>query len=1027
MNEPPSLFFDRYFYQQQVGGLEAASDAALYAHYLEIGWRNRLSPSPYFDVQWYLNAFADIRESGEEPLGHFLATGMAQLRDPHPAFNMRWYAENQMQGPGSPIEHYIREGWQRDLRPHPLFWTAWYKKKYLKISGRGDPFYHFITTGWRQGFSPNPLFDVAWYTAQVPGSAVSPDPLSHYIHVGGKKYDPHPTFDTGYFLSKIPPQALESATNALEIFFSECPEISPHILFDQRRFGPLGLVKYLEGETGDIDPHPFFARKYYTRQAGLRAGEEPLTHYLSLGWRQGKRAHPLFDPDYYAAEYRDCAERDPLTHYLRYGYAEGRNPRPPEAADNTIQPLPAARHVTALPRNRVVVTPPAPPSARIGVFVHVYYPELTDEIISLINNIGARTCTVYISTDSAVKAQEVAALFKAQSRHGFEIRICENRGRDIAPMIVSFADRLQEVDFALHIHTKKSPHYEEGFDAWRKYLLAETLGSPELVDNILAMLAVDGVGAVLPEHFDPIKPIIQWFGNFETTAALLDLAGETLTPANLVDFPSGSMFWFRPAALAKLLALDLQYVHFDPEQGQTDGTLAHAVERSVLYFVEAAGYRWLTTKSQPAKPGKQEKKLLPRDVMRATNIILPTRQNRGPMGDYYPECTQFALWTSEVKKPRINLLLPALEGSAASAPLAFFAALRDELGDAVDARIIATDVTPGPRYFPPSGYRMAGYTEADAENTDLVEDAAKRTRLPVIMRENDLLIATTWWSALNAFDSIAKQEKLYGVANRKMVYFIEGFAPGSYPWSTRYGLAEQSYRRPARTIPVFNSLVLRDFFASRGYFQTGIALDTPRLSALAARGTAKERIVLLHASGAEHTCLPFLDMLVRTLRDAGGWEGWRFCAAGKGFDAAAPKSESGIEGLGALPAEAYAALASRAALGVSITLSPAPNEPALEMAAAGALTLCNKFGTVDLSPWHQNIFSFEEFDVAAAAAALQQLQTRWAASPQAGWDAGRKPGWRPGGEGAINALAALLRAELQGAAKFPLTAQSRAS
>jgi hypothetical protein len=347
---------------------------------------------------------------------------------------------------------------------------------------------------------------------------------------------------------------------------------------------------------------------------------------------------------------------------------------------------------------------------------------------------------------------------------------------------------------------------------------------------------------------------------------------------------------------------------------------------------------------------------------------------------------------------------------------------------------MATDVTPGPRYFPPPGYRMAGYAEADAENTDLVEDAAQRTKTPVIMRENDLLIATSWWGALNAFNCIARQEALYGVTSRKLAYFIEDFAPGAYPWSTRYGLAEQSYRQPARTIPVFASQALRDFFLARGYFQTGIALDTPLPSGQGPRGAEKERIVLLHTSRAEQTCLPFLDMLVRSLRDAGGWEGWRFCGAGERFDAAAQMSDSGIESLGQLPPEAYAALASRAALGVSITLSPAPNEPALQMAAAGVLTLCNKFGTMDLSQWHQNITSFEEFDIEAAAAHLRELQQKWSAAPQAAWNASRKPAWRPGGDAPkpIKALAAQLRAELPGAGKLTprphtLPAQSRAS
>jgi hypothetical protein len=295
--------------------------------------------------------------------------------------------------------------------------------------------------------------------------------------------------------------------------------------------------------------------------------------------------------------------------------------------------------------------------------------------------------------------------------------------------------------------------------------------------------------------------------------------------------------------------------------------------------------------------------------------------------------------------------------------------------------------------------------------------------MPIIMRETDLLIATTWSAALIALDCMEKQEKLYGPANRKLVYFIESFAPGAYPWSTQYALAEQSYRHPARTIPVFNSLTLKEFFTTRGYFQTGLVLESPAPTAPVTRGGAKERIVLLHTC-----CLPFLDMLVRSLRDAGGWENWRFCAAGARFNAASLSSDSGMESLGPLSPEAYAAWASRAALGISITLSPAPNAPAQEMASAGVLTLCNKSAAPDQPACHENIFTFETFTIESAAARLRELQEIWSANPQAGWAAiGKHPAKNAAISNEIKPLAALLRAELSGPGKYTLPSQSRAS
>jgi lipopolysaccharide biosynthesis protein len=51
------------------------------------------------------------------------------------------------------------------------------------------------------------------------------------------------------------------------------------------------------------------------------------------------------------------------------------------------------------------------------------------------------------------------------------------------------------------------------------------------------------------------------------------------------------MFWFRPNALSTLMNFGFSMEEFSEESGQTDGTLAHAIERSFLFVVEHNGYR----------------------------------------------------------------------------------------------------------------------------------------------------------------------------------------------------------------------------------------------------------------------------------------------------------------------------------------------------------------------------------------------------------------------------------------------------
>jgi rhamnosyltransferase len=59
----------------------------------------------------------------------------------------------------------------------------------------------------------------------------------------------------------------------------------------------------------------------------------------------------------------------------------------------------------------------------------------------------------------------------------------------------------------------------------------------------------------------------------------------------VLAFYAGSMFWFRPQALALLKLLPESALAFEDERGQLDSTLAHAFERVFALVARHAGYR----------------------------------------------------------------------------------------------------------------------------------------------------------------------------------------------------------------------------------------------------------------------------------------------------------------------------------------------------------------------------------------------------------------------------------------------------
>lgn len=228
--------------------------------------------------------------------------------------------------------------------------------------------------------------------------------------------------------------------------------------------------------------------------------------------------------------------------------------------------------------------------ARILIQAHIFYEDLTEEIVNYLNNIP-EYFDCYITTNTIEKANEISKIARLKLKaNKVKINVLPNRGRDVAPFILQIKDEIGEYEYFCHIHTKKSQYFEVG-DEWRQYLLNNLLYSEECISRILDIFESNSkIGIIYPETYPKIESRIAWGGNKETTTKLFERIGCAAMFDEKPEFPAGNMFWARVDAVRQIFESDLSFEDFPEEQGQIDSTLAHAIERSWYYIAKSNGY-----------------------------------------------------------------------------------------------------------------------------------------------------------------------------------------------------------------------------------------------------------------------------------------------------------------------------------------------------------------------------------------------------------------------------------------------------
>jgi lipopolysaccharide biosynthesis protein len=239
-----------------------------------------------------------------------------------------------------------------------------------------------------------------------------------------------------------------------------------------------------------------------------------------------------------------------------------------------------------LDATRAALQPTPATDARPCAVIHVWYPELLDELVAALRASGI-DWRIVITT--AHEREHSVREGVAQLGLDAEINVFENRGRDILPFL-HVANRLLDegVTTVLKLHGKRSTHRQDG-ETWRRELLDKLL-APERASRVAAAFRDDAtLGLVHAEgHLQPLD--YYWGANQANVDYLTRRLGIAAPQVERDSFVAGSMFWLRLAALRPLLDTHLEVADFEAEAGQLDGTLAHAVERVFSLAASADGF-----------------------------------------------------------------------------------------------------------------------------------------------------------------------------------------------------------------------------------------------------------------------------------------------------------------------------------------------------------------------------------------------------------------------------------------------------
>lgn len=656
-----------------------------------------------------------------------------------------------------------------------------------------------------------------------------------------------------------------------------------------------------------------------------------------------------------------------------------------EGVQQAFNPPPQQNPTVLVPFAAIELEPPAIP--RILAIIHGYYVDIAVDILTDIVNVDIPV-RILVTTDNDKKARVIEAELDQLGLVG-EVLVCPNRGRDVAPFLIEGNRLLDDAEILLHLHTKKSPH-DSIYAGWGSYLRKNLIGSRETVLSILKVFEKSNAGLIFSDHFEEVVGLRNWGFDYRHARALLERLGIHIDSDTTLEFPTSTMFWARRDALELLFKAGLSYEDFEQEAGQVDGTLAHAIERSLVYIAQSAGFSYtkVTTTDEPSEADAPLLRLSAGELSYA--LDRPARFLPGDStvrSDFYravPEIYPVSVARSRSKRRRLTALLPTMKpekiyGGITTA-LTVLGRIVDALPEDIDVRVLITSDTVDAASVSELSKRLdrsfAWVMPDDDVEGGTIAGIAEDQNIPISVRADEIYVATAWWTADLGFRLLDRQRAMHARSSR-LAYIIQDFEPGFYNWSNTYALAEATYFRGEQTAAIVNSEELADYMAARYDFAYACCVPYalhPKLAELI-EPTIPERLILIYGRpGVSRNCFELLCEGVRLWQARSPAESQKFqiVFAGEEFNQDRIADLLNARNAGKMSMEDYAAMLNRSAVGISLMVSPHPSYPPLEMASAGCITITNRYDQKDLSKRASNIVSLNSLTPVCLADAIEE-------------------------------------------------------